>query len=58
MEGMTMKKLKSTLVSLFNFMAIIMMALLLPVWFLIGAVMQTLGKESVSFFGWDLSIKG
>lgn len=53
-----MRKLKSTLKNVWDFMTLFMAVLLLPVWFLIGAVMQVLGKESVSFFGWDLSIKG
>lgn len=53
-----MKKLKSILASIFDFMTFILMMLLLPVWFLVGAVMQVLGKESISLFGWDLSIRG
>lgn len=52
-----MKKLKSALINIMDFMTLFMAVLLLPVWFLIGAVMQVLGKESVSFFGWDLSVR-
>ena len=53
-----MIKLKSALINIMDFMTLIVMALLLPVWLLIGAVMKALGKEQISLFGWDMSIKG
>lgn len=53
-----MKKLKSALKNVWDFMTLFMAVLLLPVWFLVGAVMQSLGKESIQFLGWDLSVKG